>query len=120
MPSDSLIYIASYYNNVVQYAANNFISSLHGTVNTCAVDPGDCTGIGDLARRGQAALLALLLTPVTNGNGINHVEGMAVDTYGNVFASNAGSSGTNANTIAVYTGGSLFSNEAPLLVYPAQ
>jgi len=95
-PLESLIYIASYYNNnVVQYAADNFISSLHGTVNACP-------------------------TPVTNGNGINHVEGMAVDTYGNVFMSNAGSSGTNANTVAVYTGGSLFSNEAPVLVYPAQ
>jgi len=95
-PLESMIYIASYYNNnVVQYAANNFIGKLGGTVNTCP-------------------------TPVTNANGINHVEGLAVDTFGNVFVSNAGSSGSNANTIAVYPGGWSINNEAPEFVYPPQ
>lgn len=85
-PLESSIYIASYYNNnVAEYSASNFFAKLGGSVNTCP-------------------------TALTNGNGINKVEGMAVDTYGNVFVSNSGNSGTNANTIAVYTGGSSFSN----------
>jgi hypothetical protein len=93
-PLESMIYIASYYNNnVVQYVANNFIGRLGGTVNTCP-------------------------TPVTNANGINHAEGLAVDALGNVFVSNAGSSGANANTIAVYPGGWSINNEAPVFVYP--
>ncbi|HMK87542.1 MAG TPA: hypothetical protein VK437_16380, partial [Steroidobacteraceae bacterium] len=96
-PILSSIYIASNYNNnVVQYSADNFIGKLgNNSVNTCP-------------------------TPVTNNNGINHVEGLAVDAVGNVFVSNAGSSGTNANTIAVYPGGWSSDNTPPYLVYPPQ
>jgi sugar lactone lactonase YvrE len=92
-PLDSVIYITSFYNNnVVQYAADNFVAKLGGSVNTCP-------------------------TPITNGNGINKPEGIAVDTQGNVFVSNAGGAGANANTIVMYPGGWSSNNTAPVFIY---
>jgi hypothetical protein len=92
----SVIYVASFYNNNVdEYPASDFFPGLGGsTTNTCP-------------------------TPITNGNGVNKPEGIAVDPLGNVFVSNAGGSGVNANTITVYTGGSSFANETPIYTYPA-
>jgi hypothetical protein len=92
----SVIYVASFYNNNVnEYPSNEFFPGLGGsTTNTCP-------------------------TPITNGNGVNKPEGIAVDSLGNVFVSNAGSSGANANTITVYTGGSSFANGTPIYTYPA-
>ena len=87
----SVIYVASFYNSDVdEYPANDFFPGLGGsTTNTCP-------------------------TPITNGNGVNKPEGIAVDPLGNVFVSNA-----SGNTITVYTGGSSFANEAPIYTYPA-
>jgi hypothetical protein len=92
----SVIYVTSFYNNNVdEYPASDFFPGLGGsTTNTCP-------------------------TPITNGNGVNKPEGIAVDPLGNVFVSNAGGSGANANTITVYTGGSSFANETPIYTYPA-
>lgn len=88
--------MASFYNNNVnEYPSNEFFPGLGGsTTNTCPA-------------------------PITNGNGVNKPEGIAVDSLGNVFVSNAGSSGANANTITVYTGGSSFANGTPIYTYPA-
>jgi hypothetical protein len=53
----------------------------------------------------------------TNGTDMVGVEGVAVDSFDNVFVANAGSSGPYANTITVYAGSSFGSTEAPLYTY---
>jgi hypothetical protein len=53
----------------------------------------------------------------TNGTGMSGVEGVAVDSFDNVFVANAGSYGAYANTITVYAGSSFGSTEAPLYTY---
>jgi hypothetical protein len=95
-PMVSVIYVTSYYNgNVTQYPATSLVAGLTlggGTTNPCP-------------------------TPVTTSNGINAPEGVAVDTFGNVFVSNSAATGANANTIVAYTGGWSANNTAPSVTY---
>jgi hypothetical protein len=53
----------------------------------------------------------------TNGTDMLAVEGVAVDSFDNVFVANTGSGGPYANTITVYAGSSFGSAEAPLYIY---
>ena len=95
-PQASFIYITSYYNgNVTQYQATSFFSGLTlggGSTNPCP-------------------------TPLTTATGINAPEGVSVDAQGNVFISNAATSGTNANTIVAFPGGWSTNNTAPSAIY---
>jgi hypothetical protein len=85
-PIPSYLYVDNLYNGTVyQYPASDFFGE---ELAPCPV-------------------------PVTNNTGMNSPQGVAVDSFGNVFVSNAGTTGTNANSIAVYAGGASFTATAP-------
>jgi len=75
----------------------------------------------DVFDYGALTLLAghgLCVAPnVTNGTAMNLPSGVAVDPYDNVFVANAGTTGTNANTIGVYAGATFGSSQAPYFIY---
>jgi eukaryotic-like serine/threonine-protein kinase len=89
-----VLYISSLvHGNVFRYAAKDFAS---GAETSCPA-------------------------AVVGGKGMNYPQGVAVDSAGNVFVANAGSSGDNANTISVYPSnhGLATTDVRPILVYPA-
>lgn len=89
-PLSSAIYVTSYYDSrVFEYPATDFLL------------PGGTS----------------CPTPIINSNGINLPEGIVVDSYGNVFVANSANSGTNPNSILVFTGGAAFANAPPSLVF---
>jgi hypothetical protein len=81
----SLYAASSYDTEIFQYAASTLIG---GGSNPCVAPSA------------------------INGTGMSGVEGVAVDSFGNVFVANA-----DANTITVYAGSSFGSSEAPIYTY---
>ncbi len=89
--SGTSMYVASSYGTkVFEYAASTLIG---GGSNPCVAPAA------------------------TNGTDMLGVEGVASDSFNNVFVANAGSFGPYANTITVYAGSSFGNSEAPLYTY---